>query len=134
MGGRVAVCGSNGSILNHATVQMDHTLAHQAAFHQHSIGAPLGEPSIETIARISFASGAMGSTGLGGVRTATRSAGFFALRLHSSTVPCSVPTMSLVGPAAGSYSMHTAPSTTLEFFSCRVSVSTGSPMRRMSHQ
>ena len=29
---RVAVCGSNGSVLNHATAQMNHTLAHQAAF------------------------------------------------------------------------------------------------------
>ena len=29
---RVAVCGSNGSIMNHATARMNHKLAHHAAF------------------------------------------------------------------------------------------------------
>ena len=43
---RVAVCGSNGSIVNHATAQMNHKLAHQAAFHQHSIGARLSNPRL----------------------------------------------------------------------------------------
>ena len=33
VGSREAVCGSNGSILNYAKAQMNHTLA---AFHQHS--------------------------------------------------------------------------------------------------
>jgi len=46
---RVAVCGSNGSILSHATAQMNHTLAHQAAFHQHSIGAPFSNPLLRGI-------------------------------------------------------------------------------------
>ena len=32
---REAVCGSNGSILCHATARMNHKLAHQAAFHRH---------------------------------------------------------------------------------------------------
>ena len=39
---RAAACGSNGlDELNHATAQMNHTLARQAAFHQRSIGAPI---------------------------------------------------------------------------------------------
>ena len=33
-----------GSIMNHATAQMNHELAHQAAFQQHSIGAPPSNP------------------------------------------------------------------------------------------
>lgn len=33
-----------GSLLNHATTQLDHKLPHQAAFHQHSTGAPLSNP------------------------------------------------------------------------------------------
>ena len=36
-----------GSILNHAKAQMNHELAHQAAFHQHSIGAPLLNPTLK---------------------------------------------------------------------------------------
>ena len=32
---RVAVRGSNGFKMNHATAQMNHKLAHQATFHQH---------------------------------------------------------------------------------------------------
>ena len=36
-----------GSILNHAKAQMNHELAHQAAFHQHSIGAPLSNPTLK---------------------------------------------------------------------------------------
>ena len=36
-----------GSIVSHATAQMNHTLAHLAAFHQHSIGAPLSSPLLE---------------------------------------------------------------------------------------
>ena len=43
----VAVCGSNGSIMNHATAQMNHTLAHQAAFHQHLTAAPLSSPLLK---------------------------------------------------------------------------------------
>jgi len=46
---RVAVCGSNGSILNHATAQMNHKLAHQSAFHQHSIGARLSKPLLKRV-------------------------------------------------------------------------------------
>ena len=38
-----------------------------------------------------------------------RSAGFFALRLHETTFPCSVPTRNLVGPAAAEYSIETPP-------------------------
>ena len=41
-----------GSILNHATAQTNHKLAHQAAFHQHSIGAPLSNPLFETSSRV----------------------------------------------------------------------------------
>ena len=46
----VAVCGSNGSIMNHAIAQMNHKLAHQAVFHQHSmiLPNPPTEPSVET--------------------------------------------------------------------------------------
>jgi len=44
---RAAGCGANGSIMNHATAQMNPKLAHQAAFHQHSIGAPLSNPLLK---------------------------------------------------------------------------------------
>ena len=44
---RVAVCGSDGSIMNHATAQMNHKLAYQAAFHQHAIGAPRSSPLLK---------------------------------------------------------------------------------------
>ena len=64
----------------------------------------------------------------------TRSCGFFALRLHIKTVPCSVPIMNLVGPAKDSYSTETAPSTVSEFLSFRHSSSTGSTRRLVSHQ
>ena len=46
---RVAGCGS---IVNHATGQMTHTLARQAAFHPNSLGAPPTKLSIETSSRI----------------------------------------------------------------------------------
>ena len=36
-----------GSMLNHTAAQMSHKLAHQAAFHQHSIGAPLSNPLLK---------------------------------------------------------------------------------------
>ena len=48
----MADCGSNGSILNHATAQMNQTLAHQAAFHQRSIGGSPIEPSVEMPSRV----------------------------------------------------------------------------------
>ena len=39
------MCGSNGfNKMNHTTAQMNHTLAHQAALHQHPIEAPLSSP------------------------------------------------------------------------------------------
>ena len=59
---RVAVCGSNDSITNHATARTNHTLAHQAAFLQHSIGGcSFIEPSIETLSRVDLrTSGARG--------------------------------------------------------------------------
>ena len=41
--------GSNSSILNDATAQMNHKLAHQAAPHQHSIGAPLSNPPLSRV-------------------------------------------------------------------------------------
>ena len=41
-----------------------------------------------------------------------RSLALLALRLHSSTEPCSLPTRNLVGPAAASYSRLTPPYTT----------------------
>ena len=57
------------------------------------------------------------------------------MRLHISTVPCSVPIMNFVGPAMDSYSTETAPNTTSGFdFSTSRSSSTGSPKRRVSHQ
>ena len=59
---RVAVCGSNDSITNHATARTNHTLAHKAAFHQHSIGGcSFIEPSIEKLSRVDLrTSGARG--------------------------------------------------------------------------
>ena len=48
---RAAICGSTGSFnkLNHSTALMNHTLhvAHQAAFHQRSIGARLSRPLLK---------------------------------------------------------------------------------------
>eukprot|EP00965_Chrysotila_dentata_P225327 6194679-Pleurochrysis_carterae.AAC.1 len=38
-----------------------------------------------------------------------RSLGFLAFRLHETTLPCSVPTKNLVGPAAAEYSIETPP-------------------------
>ena len=66
--------------------------------------------------------------------TPTRSAGVLALRLQLMTVPCSVPTMNLVGPATASYSMDTAPLMLVSFLPLSTSSSTGSPSRRVSHQ
>lgn len=63
-----------------------------------------------------------------------RSAAVFALRLHDSTMPCSVPTMNLVGPATASYSRLTAPSTVVWPRSVSCSDSTGSLSLRVSHQ
>ena len=53
----------------------------------------------------------------------TLSAGFLALRLQVSTMPCSVPTINLVGPAWGSYSRHTPPSSTSLPFSLLLGLS-----------
>ena len=41
---RVAVCGFDGSIMNHATAQMNRKPAHQAAFRQQSFRARLSNP------------------------------------------------------------------------------------------
>jgi len=50
--------------MNHATAQMNYTLAHQAAFHQHSIGGSPIELSTETLSRVhTQTSGARGSKG-----------------------------------------------------------------------
>ena len=49
---RVAVCRSNGSILNHATAQMNHKLVHQAAFPSAFNRGSRIEPSIETLPRV----------------------------------------------------------------------------------
>mmetsp|Transcript_26763 Transcript_26763/g.62510 ORF Transcript_26763/g.62510 Transcript_26763/m.62510 type:complete len:269 (-) Transcript_26763:463-1269(-) len=66
-----------------------------------------------------------------------RSDGFFALRLHEMTLPCSVPTRNLVGPAAAEYSIETPPIVLPGSFAARsssCSLSEGSPSLRMSHQ
>ena len=64
-----------------------------------------------------------------------RSEGFFALRLHEITFPCSVPTRNLVGPDTDEYSIETPPirRPASPPFSSSISASVGSPSLRMSH-
>ena len=49
--------------MNHATAQMNPKLAHQAAFHQHSIGAPPSSPVLNDSRVHTRTSGARGSKG-----------------------------------------------------------------------